>query len=120
MAHARTCGEMLQAVRDNLGERHPAFWLADRLMRHLPRAAGAVYTECRKVKADYHQIDRDATQGVVTIFGDTYDCANLTYLPPTPTAVGDFVALPYDLLELTLVECITPSYEWVTFDLSKP
>jgi hypothetical protein len=114
MPQRRTAGEMLLAVRDNLDERNPAFWLDDQLYRYLTRAADLVHTEVRKLKANYHTTSLRADQGTVNIFGLYYDTANLRL---QPTGAG--VLLPPDLLELTLVEVITSGLEWVTFDLSK-
>jgi len=114
MAYLRTAGDMLEAVRDNLDERNPSFWLDDQIYRYLTRAADSVHTECRKLKADYHLTGHSSLDGILTIFGESYDTAQLRYM----TDSYGF-ELPPDLLELKLVECITPSYEWVTFDLSK-
>jgi hypothetical protein len=114
MAYLRNAGDMLLAVRDNLDERTPAFWNDDQLYRYLTRAADAVHTECRKMRADYHLHPLASTSGPITIFGESYDPAELIY---QPGARG--VNLPPDVLDLRTVECITAGLEWVTFDLSK-
>src|SRR5215467_855596 len=113
MAARYTAGDMIRAVRDSLDEAQPAFWTDAQIMRYLSRAAAAVHTECRKLKADYHLRAVNSTDGIVQIFGEDYDTASLRLTP----GQTDYL-LPPDCQEVKLIECITPGREATIFDLS--
>jgi|SRR5262245_25028690 len=108
-----TAGDMIRAVRDNLDEAQPAFWTDAQIMRYLSRAARAVHTEIRKLKADYHLFRIASTDPIIWIFGESYDPAQLRITP----GVTEYT-LPFDCLEVKLIECITPGREGTVFDLS--
>jgi hypothetical protein len=114
----RTLTQMLTAVRTSLDETVAAYWTDANLMSVLTRAAHAVGTEIRKLRADYWLRPMASTDISETIYGETYAPSSLAIVAGTTT-----YTLPPDLLELKMVECITSGYETVTFvhkDLAHP
>jgi len=108
-----TAGDMVRAVRDSLDEAQAAFWTDAQILRYLSRAAHAVHTECRKLKADYHMLAVQSTDPPLVICGEDYSPQSLRIQPGVTGLL-----LPPDLLELKLIESITPGMEGVVFDLS--
>jgi hypothetical protein len=114
----RTLTQMLAAVRVNLDEATAAFWTDANLFSVLTRAAHAVATEVRKLRADYFLRPMASTDVSETIYGETYAPSALAIVAGTTT-----YTLPPDLVELKMIECITSGYEDVTFvhkDLAHP
>jgi hypothetical protein len=108
----KALSDLRTSVRDNLDEVTPSFWSNDRLNRAINRAKDRVWTEVRKLKEDYFMITRSSTNGIATIFGDTYD----TSLFRISNAGTLTYQLPPDFAEMKLIECITSGYEYVRFE----
>lgn len=112
MANAwrRTASQMETAVRTNLDEATAAFWTQANIWTFLTRAAHAVGTEVRKLKADYFLKSLESDDGSVTIYGESYATSSFAIVAGTKE-----YTLPGDLLELKAIECITSGYEGVQF-----
>ena len=110
----RTGTQLLAAIRANLDESSAAFWTDANLYKFITRAAHAVATEVRRLKADYFLISRLSTDGSVTILGETYATSSFAIVAGTKQ-----YTLPPDLLELKSIEVITSGYEDVVFHFGK-
>jgi hypothetical protein len=111
---------MTTAVRTALDEATAAWWTDANLFSVLTRAAHAVATEMRKLKADgdYFMRTMLSTDNSETIYGETYLPSSLALVAGTTE-----YTLPPDLLELKVIEVTTSGQEWVTFthrDLASP
>jgi len=110
-APRKTVAQLLAPCRVNLDERTSAFWEDSALIGFLDQAQHICWMEVKKLKGDdYFDIERNSTDGVVTILGESYDCAGFAIAASTTN-----YTLPPDVAEVKLIECLTSNYEHVTF-----
>lgn len=114
MSHYRTRTQLETQVRLNLDEVIASFWTAADLQSRIDRAMHRVWTEVRKLKDDYFDIQRLSTDGSLTILGETYAASSFAIAAGTRN-----YTLPPDLFEMRLIEVITSGYETVRFIYKK-
>lgn len=114
----KTVTQLLLDLRTNLDETTASYWTDARLIAFLNQALHLVWLEVKRLKADYFDVERNSTDGSVTILGESYDCSGFALASGTTR-----YTLPPDVAELKLIECITSGYEWLRFtfkDLTHP
>lgn len=118
MALRKTLLNLRTAVRDNLDEVSPSFWSDAQLLRSINRARDRVWTEVKRLKDDYFLVSRTSLDGTLTILAESYAATSFQIVAGTKE-----YALPFDVSELKLIECLTSGYEHVRFvhhDLASP
>ncbi len=111
-APRKTLSELRTAVRDYIDEPTASFWSNAQLNRFINRAKDRVWTEVRKLKADYFNLSRTSLDGAaVTILGETYDTSGFRIVAGTLT-----YSLPPDHIEMKAIEVITSGLEYITFE----
>lgn len=114
MSHYRTRTQIETQVRLNLDEVTASFWTAADLQARINRAKDRVWTEVRKLKDDYFDIQRLSTDGSLTILGESYTASSFAIVAGTRN-----YTLPPDVFEIRLVEVITSNYEQIRFVYKK-
>jgi hypothetical protein len=110
-APRKTVAQLLLDVRTNLDENTASFWTDTQLISYIDQAQHVVWTEVKKLKGDdYFDIERNSTDGTVTILTENYDCASFAIAASTTN-----YTLPPDVAEVKLIDCITSGYEHVRF-----
>ena len=108
MALQKTLLDMRTAVRTNLDEPTASFWSDTQLTGFINRSKDRVWQEVRKANQDYFVVTRVSNDGIVSILGENYNCANFQVAINTL----DFT-LPPDFATMISNRCQTAGYEWL-------
>lgn len=106
----KTLAELRLAVRNVCDEPSASFWSESQLTSYINRAKDRVWQEVNKLRDDYFALDRTSLDGTVTIFGASYATSSFAIVAGTRT-----YSLPPDMNTIRLIECITSTYEDVSF-----
>lgn len=118
MSHHKTLADLRTYVRDQLDESTASFWTDDQIDRVINRARDRVWNEVRKLDEDYFMVTRTASDGALTILGESFTASTLAV-----AVSGTSITLPHDFAEMKLILVTTSGYEWVRFehrDLTHP
>lgn len=107
----KSLSEMRTDVRYYLDESTPGFWTNAALNQYINESMALVWTEVRKLKADYFLKSLLSTAGTVTLLdSQSYAASSFQIVAGTRE-----YTLPQDFAEMKLIECTTSGYEYLVF-----